>query len=308
MPTILPEANYLTDQRNRIRIYSLHDFVACISTTWNGCTPTIHNEPYYDLVPSQTADEYYLAFGFSSDYYINMKVFSLTSAFVVEDGYFFLGIYTDPDNNKHILYKYGKPIDVPAIDKVWIITKDGKIWYGEAPTRREDLVEIGTVDNTFFLLESDKTPPIIVKGKFPWAAVLVAIALAGIGGATYWAVETHKTDKEAEVKKYNTDKAYEFLNNVLEKVKNNPSLADPYTAILESWFGTNKVTWEMPRNINPHETTDDNTNPFEQFINWMKQNWYYIVFPLIGTIILVFKWQVIVDFFKDILDRLRRRR
>ena len=307
MPTILPEANYLTEQRNRIRVYALHNFVACISTTWNGCTPSIHNKPYYDLVPSETADEYYLAFGFTSDYYINMKVFRLTSAFVVEDGYFFLGIYTDPDDKKHILYKYGKPIDVPAIDKVWIITKDGKIWYGEAPTSMDDLVEIGNVDNTFFLLESDATPPVIVKGKFPWAAVIIAIALAGIGGATYWAVETHRVDKEAEVRQYSIDKSYEFLNNILEEVKNNPSLADPYTAIVETWYGSNKITWEMPSGINPHATTEDNTNPFSQFIDWMKNNWYYLVLPIIGIVILAFKWRVILDFFRDLFERFRRR-
>ena len=307
MPTILPEANYVTDYRNRIRIYALHDFVACIDTTWNGCIPSIHNEPYYDLVPSETANEYYLAYGFSSEYYVNMKVFSLTSAFVVEDGYFFLGIYTDPDNNKHLLFKYGKPIDVPAIDKVWVVTKDGKVWYGEAPTRREDLVEIGTVDNTFFLIESDVTPPVVTKPKLGWATVALILGLAGIAGASWWAVETHKTDKSAEVQQYAIDKQYEFFNQLVEKVNQNPELADPYSAMIETLFGSQYVSWKMPNNINPHTTTEDNTNPFSQFIDWIKQNWYYVVFPLIGTIILIFKWDVIVGFIKDILDRLRRR-
>lgn len=307
MPTVLPEANYITDYRKRVRVYAVHEFVGCIDTTWNGCTPSIHSKPYYDFEPTETASEYYLAFGLSSDYYFNLKILYLAHAFVVDDGYFFLGIYTDPDNKKHILFKYGAPIDVPAVEKVWIIRRDGKILYGEIPRSEDDLVEIGTVDNTFFLIDSDVAPPIIAKGKFPWAVVALVLGLAGIAGATYWAVETHRTDRAEEAKKYAVDKAYEWLNNLLQEVKNNPSLADPFSAIIESWYGSNAVTWQMPTGVNPHATTQEDTNPFEQFIQWIQRNWYYIVVPLIGVVVLLFKWEVIIDFIKGILERFRRR-
>lgn len=305
--SILPEANYVTSSRNRIRVYALHDFVACIDTTWNGCIPSIHNKPYADLEPSETANEYYLAFGFSSEYYMNLKVFRVVSNFTVEDAYLMIAIWTGPDNKQHILYKIGVPIDVPSADKIWLVMKDGRVLYAEAPIGIEDFVQVGTVDNTFFLVQSDVTPPVIVKPKIGWATVALILGLAGIASATWWAVETHKTDREAEVKQYATDKYYEFLNNVTNMVKSNPELADPFTAILETLHGSMAITWQMPPTVNPHQTTQNDTSPWDKFVGWLQQNWQYLVLPIIGTIILVFKWRAILDFIRDLFSSLRER-
>ncbi len=308
--TILPEANYFTDARKRIRIYSLHDFVACIDTSM-GCTPAIYNDPYHDFAITNTVD-HYLKYGTHSEYTIEMKIFSLVSNFVVNDAYLLLGEYTDPDNKKHIIYKIGSPIDVPAIDRVWIAKRNGDLLYGEGPTSESDLTKIGTVNNTFFLIHTDnpKIPPAIFKPKIGAGAVLAVLAilsLAGIGAYTWYSIETHKADNTTELQKYNTDKFYEFLNTIANEVKNDPSLADPYAGIIETVFGSYATTFQMPNNINPHATTPENTDPFTQFINWIKGNWWQIVFPIIGLIILVFKWDVIIGFIKDLLGRFRRR-
>jgi len=306
--TILPEANYFTDQRKRIRVYSVHDFVGCLDDV-RGCVPYVVNEPYHDFIPENYNDQW-LKYGGYEEFVVEMKVLSLTANFVVEDAYFLLGLYTDPDGKKHLIYKIGSPVDVPGVEKVWIAKRNGDLLYAEAPTSESDFVKVGTVDNTFFLIHTDNTkvPPVIFKPKIGGGAILAAltiIGLAGIGAYTWYSVETHKTDKSAEVQKYNTDKFYEFLNYVAQKVAEDPSLADPFAGIVENIFGSYAPSFQMPVNVNPHATTPSNTDPFTQFINWIKGNWWQIVFPLIGLIILVFKWDVIIGFIKDLLGRLR---
>jgi len=313
--TVVPESNYITDLRGSIKIYSPHDFVACISETWNGCTPALKNKPSAELVPGTVANEYYLAFGSTSDFYMSMKVYSLKglAVFKVEGAWLLIGIWTDPDEKKHLLFKIGDPVDVPAIEKVWVIKKNGDILYGEVPRNETYMEKIGTVEDTFFTIYSDgNVPPVIMKPKLaiPTAVwvVLTILGLAGIGGITYWAIETHKANKEAEVRQYAIDKQAEWLNTITDMVKQNPELADIFAGITEIMHAVNSITFQMPNNINPHKTTAEDTSPWDKFVSWIQQNWQSILLPLIGIIVLIFKWEVILDFIRGIIERFRRRR
>ena len=310
--SIVPESNYITDLRGSVKVYSPHNFVACISDTQ--CTPDIHNPPYVELTPSVESSEYYLGFGGSSDAYMYIKVYSLkgASVFKIDDAWLLIGVYTTPDGKKVLLYKIGRPVDVPAVDKVWVVKKDGTVLYGEAPQSENDLVKIGTVDDIFFIIYSDdpRIPPLAFKPKINPLLIIAGIVLGAtaIVAVKDYFVETHKASREAEVQKYAVEKKYEFMDKVTEIVKDNPELADIFAGVVEGSYSSEIITWQVPRYINPHETTSEDTSPWDAFIDWLKSNWWKIVLPFMGLILLIFKWRMILDFIRDIIEWFRGRR
>lgn len=307
MITVIPEANYVTSERNRVRVYSPHNFVACIDTSWNGCIPSVRNKPYADLVPSETASEYYLAYGFTSDLYTSMKVYRLPLRGVEETAQLLIGIYTDPDGKQHLVYKIGAPVDIPAIEKVWYVDIMGRIYYLEAGYSEPKY--IGTVEDTFFTISTEGFPPIIIKPKVPWA--LVILVLASIGATVWWAVETHKANVSAEVQKHAIDKYYEYLDNLQTTVKENPEIAHAFLSMLEGLHASMRMTWEMPAGLTTYRKEEGPSSMFDKFIGWLKNNWFTavgLVGGIIALMLMVMKINVIRSVFEAIIDTLRGRR
>lgn len=299
---ILPESNYVTSERNYITIWSVWNFYACMDTQ-RGCIPSLRNPPVgVAEPPDATSNEYYLVFGFDGDQVLQLKVFRLPYAFTVEDAEFLLGIYTDPDGKKHLVFKYGSPVDVPGIEQVWIVKRNGDVLYGLAPTSPEMLEKIGTIDTTFFVIENSKGQRVAVKPKLGFLPLLAIIGIA-VAGATWWAIETHRADKEAEVKQYAIEKQFELFNKMIEDVKNDTTLAVPYSKIAEDLFALQKITWEIPKGLNPYYwSKEEPATGFDRLISWIKSSWQWLVGGLI-FIIIIMKWRVIIDFLKSIFRR-----
>lgn len=308
---VLPEANYISNKRPKLKVFSIQKtFVACIDTTWNGCIPDIKNYPYAELQPTQTANEYYLAFGITSEIYTSMRVYNITvnDGMVDDNAWLMLAIYTDPEGNKKLLWKIGSPIDIPSVDKVWIVRRDGKVYFAEVPTSLSDFTYIGDADKLFAKVydQNNEYPPIIIKPKI---APLIILGIAAIiaGAGAYAIVEWHKADKEAEVKEHAINKQYEFLDKVYNDLKNQtipPELRDAFIGLLEGHIGNNAITWEVP---NAH--TED-SNWLDNIFGFFKKHWKEIVLGIVGVVglmLLILKWQVIVDMIKSFRDMFRRR-
>lgn len=300
---VLPEANYITtDYRNYIRVVSILDtFVACIAKEGEDCIPGVYNKPWKDFDALWTGN-HIVKYGVDSDLVEVAKVFTLSVAFVEEDAWMFWGIYTDPDGKKHFIYKVGYPVDVPGVDEGFLFMKNGDILHSTTPAFRETYEKVADQTNYLAFIES-LNMKWLGRPKFGWWLIPIIIAGIATGGwiGVTWIHETQETERVRDA----NNKFFEFLDKIREDVQRDPKLADTYAGILEGLYGTMYVSTASPKNINPHATTQQDTNPFNQFIDWIKQNWYYLFIPLIGVIVLVFKWQAIVEFFRGVLDSLR---
>jgi len=291
MIPVMPVANYTTDKRNTIFVASIaQSFVACKGAN---CVPALYNKPGKDFVFDSNG---IIRYGLDSDTIIEMKVWRFASSIDVSmyNPAYVLLEYTDWDDKKHVLYGIGVS-DIPLVGKAIIVTKDGKVFKGEAYLAPEDFEYIGTVDEVVIGLVPQGVPgsPVyMVKPKLPIAiiALVAATALAG------YAIHEYRLYKEKEVI---TNKMMEHIDMVYNDAKN--GVIDKEFAIqyLESWFAGNAITYQVK----------DSTN-IDAFVGWMKSHWKELLggmAALMGVIILVMKWQVINEVLRSIISSFRRR-
>ena len=293
MIPVIPNANYVTgDRRNIVEVVSIADtFVACKG---NGCIPSIYNAPGHKFTIDTTKNYEIIRYGLDSDAVIENKIYVISDSVDVSslNPRYIIAEFTDWDDKKHILFGMGVS-DAPIVDKVYVISRDKKVYVAQTPFDISDFQLVGTTDDIFLSIEPTQiygAPPFIIKPKIP-IIPLIIVAATALAGYTIHEYRVHKDNQ------YAIDKYYQYVNMVYQDVKHgniDESVAIQY---LEALHGTNGVTWQVK---------DEST--IDKIVDWIKGNWKELVLgvgSIIGIMILMMKWRVIMDLFRDMFESMR---
>ena len=295
MIPVVPNANYVTgDRRNKVFVASIADtFVACKGS---GCIPYINNKPGKTFTIDTTKNYEVIRYGLDSDSVHEIRVYVISDSVDVSslDPAYIVAEFTDWDGKKHILYGMGVA-DAPIVDKVYIISRNKKVYVAQTPFSVSDFQLVGTTDDVFLVFEPSLpgSPVYVWKPKIP-IVPLVIVAVAAVAGYAIHEYRVHK-DNQYAIEKY-----YEHVNQVYNDAKN--GVIDQEVAIqyLETLHGVSAVTWQVK-----------DESDIDKFIGWVKNNWKELVLgigSLIGVVMLMMKWQVIMEVFRSMIESFRSRR
>ena len=151
----------------------------------------------------------------------------------------------------------------------------------------------------------------------PIVAILIGAAIVGgtivgttwgLGYLEHAKAEEVKAMQQTERERLRTENI-KAIQNIIDTIINNVEDDGDATKIIESVFGSNGYLSEY-LNKPPSDNEDENVNNSNDWWKgvgeFMKQLLPFAI-PIIGIIILVFKWRVILDFFSSLFERFRRR-
>jgi len=284
---VYPKANYATDARPTIRVAVLSDVgVACVGDT---CVPGIINKPGKDYTISSDTR---IRYGVDTDNIIDVRVFRFTSSVDVShlNPSYVIGLYVDSDGRRHIIYGIGVS-DVPLVDKVYIVGRDGRVFKCEPCTGAGDITYVGTVDDVVIGIEPELSgyPPMLVRPKLPVIVLALVIGAAAAVGA--YTVKEYFRHKDTQ---YIVDRQIQFYESIVEDIKSGALELEEAVQVLESVHGIATVTY------GPQGSDADS------ILSWLAENWKEVVAGIgaLTTVLLVaLKFSMIKDIISSLFKR-----
>jgi len=266
----------------------------------SGCTPSIHNAPY-DLAVD-TADivdgKVTIRFGYDSRHLHEWKIPAFASKFTVTkyDVHAWVGEWLDSDGQYYILYGYTN--DIPSgVVRVVLIDKSGNVYYAEAPSSENDFAFVGTVNDIVIAIQNHRGKNIVSTTKIAWwIPVLIAIGLIGGSGAAV----AYFNMKSSEEKRKAVEAQQQTVNAILDFCERYPDVCRSSSAAFMEIVTSGSALMSVSGGSNEGRSWISKLwNAFQQ--------WIAPLGMLIGVIIMLFKFNVIVDALRSLREAFRRR-
>jgi len=275
--------------------------VTAVLCKGDGCIPATHTLPYELNIDTADIvdDKVTIRFGKSSKFIHEWKIPAFADKFTITKFgvHGWIGLWEDADGVKYVLYGFVPDIPLGVVNVI-VVSSDGKVYYAEIPSSEDDLKYIGTVDDLIIAIENSDFKNIVGSAKLAWW-VPIAI-LIGLAGGTAAAIAYYNY-KAVEERGHVIEKMDETVNSIKDLCNKYPQYCHIAVGMLPQIITTGMSVLQIPGG------SHEGTSWLDKLMSFFKQ-WIAPIAGLIALIVILFKWRIIVDIFRDLIETFRRRR
>jgi len=262
------------------------------------CIPSMVSLPYDLSIDSSDVSDgkVTIRFGVDSRHLHEWKLPAFTDKFSITKFavHGWIGLWADSDGYYYVLYGFVPEVPV-GVSKVILVTSDGRVYYAEAPQSEDDFNYIGTVDEILVAVQDHYGKNVVGNAKIAWwVPVLIAIGIIG-GSSTAIA---YFNARKAEEQRKASEIQYQTVQSMKDFCSKHPDACRiASTAFMSMITGGASL---MQISGGSHEES----SWIDKLYNFFKQ-WIAPIGMIIGVLILLFKFNVIAEIFRGLIDLIR---